>query len=163
MTTIAARNGIVAYDSRIVGGDHVSSETTHKAMIGKRHPVIYAGAGTVTSFMSYIDYLERKRKLPWEVGANWKHGDSPTLADDSAVLVAHKDGRVFFFEEDGWYEAKGVFHALGSGASAAIAAMHMKASAARAVQIAIKVDPNSGGPVNVLRLADIPERNKRRG
>lgn len=44
------------------------------------------------------------------------------------------------------------FHAAGSGAKVALGAMHMGADAKRAVQIAMKVDPFTGGPVVTMSL-----------
>ena len=43
----------------------------------------------------------------------------------------------------------------GTVAFDALAAMHMGASAVKAVEIAIKVDKNSGPPVSKIDLADI--------
>ena len=62
---------------------------------------------------------------------------------------------MFYVENAGWYPLEGEFHALGAGQPAALAAMHMGASAVKAVEIAIKLDKNSGPPVMSLCLADI--------
>ncbi|MDH7796454.1 MULTISPECIES: hypothetical protein [unclassified Beijerinckia] len=154
MTTLAVRDGVVAFDSRITSGDGIVPNSIKKAWISTKHPVIYAVMGTISNVYAAAQKLDRMRKLPWDDPDKWDASKLPSMAD-SSIFVVCKDGRVFCIEEGGWWPAAGPYWAGGSGAMAATAAMHMGADAAKAVEIAILVDQNSGGPVNVLRLDDI--------
>lgn len=58
------------------------------------------------------------------------------------------------------------FYAIGSGAMAALGALHMGASPEEAVRIAALVSPTTGGPIEVLHLKENinahPKPNKRK-
>ena len=59
------------------------------------------------------------------------------------------------FDYDRWCRPERVsdrYYAVGTGAAAALGAMHMGANAATAVRIACQVDPYSGLPVEHMRL-----------
>ncbi len=74
----------------------------------------------------------------------------------AGFLILTKDG-IFTCDETCFVEpVKRSFHAVGTGAGPAIAAMMCGKSAAEAVQIACDVDSNSGGPVRVYKLTDLP-------
>ena len=96
--------------------------------------------------------LEAAHKLPWERKTKL---DLPDIGATTTVLVITKDARVYAFEGDSWYPLQGEFLAWGSGQDAALGAFHMGATARRAVEIACKVDRNSGPPVNCIKLDDI--------
>jgi 20S proteasome alpha/beta subunit len=74
------------------------------------------------------------------------------------MLLALTARQLYVIDEAGWWPFEGAFHAIGSGADAALAALHMGASAEQAVEVAIKVDQGSGPPIGVLRVSDIPVR-----
>jgi hypothetical protein len=71
---------------------------------------------------------------------------------DFTALVLTKKG---LFEYDKWCRGEkviGRFYAIGSGAKAALGALHMGATARRAVEIACRVDPYSAPPLVSIRL-----------
>jgi hypothetical protein len=90
--------------------------------------VIFAVAGTSANANAAVRFLELLKKLPWDDPGSWDHRDVPSL-EDSIIMAAHRDGRVFAIEEQGWFQTTAEFWALGSGAMAALAAMHMRESA----------------------------------
>lgn len=90
---------------------------------------------------------------PGLVFLDWYGSDTPppesllTGEADFTALVLSKAG---LYEYDKWCRGEKVydrFYAAGSGAPAALGAMHMGANARAAVRIACKVDPNSGGKI----------------
>lgn len=87
-----------------------------------------------------------------------ENGDAPTLnadADNYAIaIVVRPDGSIEEHGRFGWATIEGQFVAYGSGLEAAIAAMHMGADAARAVEIASLIVNGCGGGVDVVSLAD---------
>lgn len=64
------------------------------------------------------------------------------------ALYLAKDGKIWVY--DGYYvpyEVHGEFAAIGGGGQAALAALHMGASPARAVEIASRIHPGTGGKI----------------
>lgn len=156
MTTIAIRNGIVAYDTRMTQNSLIHPQSFDKATVSVKHQAIFAGAGAPGQILAMFRALEQAHALPWEdpdidlsFCSNW---------DNFELVIQMKDGRNYFLEDDKWYGCAGEFHACGSGSTAAIAAMHAGASAVEAVKIAAKVDCHTGGPVKFIDIAWIPER-----
>lgn len=152
MTTIAARDGWLAYDSRITSDDGLSPDRVRKAWRSRRHALIWAAAGVIANANAAARALDAMAQLPWEAPGRWDSRRLPSL-EGSTILAALADGRFFYIEESGWVQTAGPFLAIGSGAMAALAAMHMGASARRAVAVAIKLDHQSGGPVRALRIS----------
>lgn len=156
MTTIAVRNGIVAYDTRMTQGGLIHPQRFDKAVVSVKHQAIFAGAGVPGQILAMFRLLEQAHALPWEdpdldlsVCNEW---------DNFEVMVLTKDGRIYNFEDNNWFYATGEFHACGSGSMAAISAMHAGANAIDAVKIAAKVDCNTGEPVKFIDINWIPER-----
>jgi hypothetical protein len=87
--------------------------------------------------------------------ANWimsgKKGDRPRLGGDSAVIEFKPEG-VVVYELEGSFPINTEFAAWGSGAMAALAALHMGASAKQAVKVAKKVDVYTGGKVKTMKI-----------
>ena len=154
MSTVVFRAGVLAADSLMVQGSIKCPETMNKLVRGKTHPVIYAMAGKIALLAAAVRIIEAMPVAPWDGGA---FPTRPPL-DGSCELVAfHRDGRVFSFETDGlWFEPADVpFLALGSGAKAALGALHMGADAVRAVEIACLTDAYTGGPIVTMRTDGI--------
>lgn len=154
MTTIAIRDGVVACDSRISsGGGTIAVGAAAKAYVNTKHRVIFTGAGIVASWHDLARRLAAMRKLPWQK-------TNPSAFDigidsDTVLYVVDREGAVYCFESKGWYKEEGKFHAAGSGQDAALAAMHMGASAYKAVEIACLVDSGSGLPVKAINVIDL--------
>lgn len=162
MTTIAVRSGIIACDSRVTEGAiiHPGSVLPGKVVVSIHREVLYAFCGEVGAAMAVIAQFECGEKFPWENPIDFNAKDWTEL--DATILVMYPDKSVWVFEGSGYYQMNSPFMALGSGAAPALAAMHMGASAARAVEIATKVDIYSAPPVKVFSVADIPRRKRRK-
>jgi hypothetical protein len=158
MTTIAIRAGIIAYDSRVCEQDGtVRPVLSHKAIMGKNHPVIYAGGGWTSEIASSWRKLEAMKTLPWN--RKLKPNINLGLRDDETeIFIMYGSGEVMCIDQRGWYMMEGPFIALGTGKDAALGAMHMGADAQRAVEIATLVDNRSGPPVHSLKAVDIVHR-----
>ena len=152
MTTVAIRNGIVAFDSRVKDGDTICPSSIKKARYSKKLNAIVAFCGTLSSAAGASRKLE-KLGLPWRKA--WKAKDTLGLDDDTDIIVLDRSGAVYeFVGDDNWITTDGEFFAYGSGRVAAISAMHAGADAARSVEIACLVDPNSAPPVLTIDIAD---------
>jgi len=80
-----------------------------------------------------------------------REGDKPTL-NDSEALVLRRDGKIEYWDE-AMHPAilRNKFSAIGSGAAAALAAMHCGKTPDEAVRIACKVDACTGLPIKCLK------------
>lgn len=83
-----------------------------------------------------------------------KYNEHPTFNEDASflALVATKKG---LFMADDTLRLEQVFEpffAIGSGKGEAIAAMHCGKNAIQAVQIAARIDSNTGGRVRYMRV-----------
>ncbi len=154
MSTVVFRDGILAADTLMVQGSIKCPEGMNKVVMGKAHPVIYAMAGRIAALAATVRIIESMPVPPWEGG---EYSAKPPLDSNDELAVFHRDGRVFSVETDGWWfePANVPFMALGSGAKAALGALHMGADAVRAVEVACLVDAFTGGPIVTMRVADI--------
>lgn len=150
MTTIAYRQGFLAADSQYThsspedksgGSDRkqVTQKLFRKKVRGRY--VILATAGDGAPGMVFVDWYGKKGKPPAEL----READISILVWDGATLT----------EFDGWCRGEVIiepFYAIGSGAKAALGAMHMGATAYQAVCIAAKIDPYTGGAVTTMGI-----------
>lgn len=149
MTTIVVRDGVIAADSRATiehesGGHRVTKcQKLYRKQISKREEVIIATAGESYPALVFVDWYGSGKEPPEML----IHGEA-----DVDILVLTRHG---VFEYDKWCRGeklKGPFHVAGSGAKAALGALHMGASATAAVRIACKIDPYSAPPIITMRL-----------
>lgn len=139
MTTIAYRGGIVASDSRASSGSNIMSDFFRKIGRFPDHG-IYAQTGDVAKTQKYIASVMAGKP------------DTRVLGFGDAVLVVDKYGSVSQACESGITELDPTqFYAWGSGAQAALAAMHMGADAKTAVKIAAKIDMYTGGKIHAFK------------
>jgi ATP-dependent protease HslVU (ClpYQ) peptidase subunit len=139
MTTIAANKKCMAADRKVTDGDRVFK--THK--IRRIGDAIVGGAGTSSAIAKFFRWMESGKQ------------DSPPKLDkddELEALVLTPAGLFTYGNDFTPDEVLDPFYAIGSGAHAALAAMHMKATPKRAVEIACKVDNSTDGPVDVLML-----------
>ncbi len=148
MTTIACTRDTMACDSRVIVGD-----VTHPGQkVWLAHGMIIGVAGEGRAM---------------SVTLRWLLAGKPTPIPDQekgsfSGLILTKEG-IFVCDETCFIEpVKRSFHAVGTGAGPAIAAMMRGAKAQEAVQIACDVDSNSGGPVRVYKLSDVPQPKRKR-
>lgn len=146
MTTIAYRDGILAADSRVTHGEDGSARIhTCKKLFRKKitqgkksFDVIIATAGESAPGMLFVDWYGTGKPIP----DTFLH-----LGGDFLCLVLTPSG---LFEFDVYCRGEEVsddFYAIGSGAKAALGALHCGKSAVEAVRIAARIDPYTGGRI----------------
>jgi hypothetical protein len=153
MTTIAYRNGVLAADSRCTYEDPSAGTQVFKCeklfrksipnAEGQMEEVILATQGETFSGMLFVDWYGSGKEPPELL----IHGDA-----EFTVLILKKDG---LYEVDRWCRPIKVledFYAVGSGSKAAMGAMFMGADAAKAVDVACKIDPYSALPIVTMSL-----------
>jgi hypothetical protein len=155
MTTIAVRDGIVAFDSRTSECDGTIREMMdRKAFVGVRHRVIYTGCGWSSELYRAVRMLEEMRMLPWH-RKRMRKIDLKLTDDETEAVVIESNGTIYLYDKGGWYPCSEAFLAFGSGKDAAHGAMHMGATAQRAVEVACRVDIQTGPPVHILKVSDL--------
>lgn len=157
MTTVAVKfdkKGVatIAADSRVT----VESESggirmfqceklyrKHVTVNGAEQDVIIGVAGEGFPALVFVDWY----------GSGSPPPDNLLLGEaDFTAIVLSKDG---LFEYDKWCRGEKVLnkeYAIGSGAKAAMGALYAGKSAAKAVEIACRIDPMSGLPVTTMQL-----------
>jgi len=144
MTTIAYRDGVLAADSQVTYGEdggarvHTCKKLFRKKVTqGKKtFDVIIATAGESSPGMVFVDWYGSGKPIP----DLFIH-----IGGDFTCLVLSPQG---LFEYDIYCRGEEIlddFYAIGSGAKAALAAMHCGKSALESVRIAARIDPYTGG------------------
>lgn len=142
MTTIAYKDGIIAYDSRLSGGDNfiLSDEFEKKVVVDK---ITYFFSGAVSDQKEFIDLYQRN-----------DHSKRENCPNITALI--YRDSLLYLsgFAEDRLYVMPVTYacEAIGSGWQFARAAMIMGASASEAVKTAMKLDMCTGGYVTEFVL-----------
>lgn len=147
MTTIAYRDGVMAADTRGTDEDYLPGIYECEKLF-RVDGAIIGTAGDDTTGMIFVDWYGSKK--------NGKRPKPPIrLVDGSAdfcCLVLTREGLFWY---DKWCrpnKIKDEFWAIGSGKGYAMGAMAKGATAAEAVTIAMKWDPNTGGSVTEMTL-----------
>lgn len=144
MTTIAYCKGVIAADTRVtVDSDAGGSRLFRCVKLYRKAGDVIALAGESAPGLVFLDWYGSGRTKPELL----VHGDG-----DFTALVLTRKG---LFEYDKWCRGEQVkerFYAIGSGAKAALGALHMGANARKAVAIACKIDPYSAPPIKTMRL-----------
>lgn len=146
MTVIAVRNRIMAADSLCMW----NGMRTLDVKIIRKDGWLTGGSG------SLVDIAALRR---WYGGEDMLNGQPPKFVlygdakPDADLLMLTPEGRIFFADCHGLNKEINLdFFAIGSGEQAAMAAMYMGADARTAVEIAIKVRNDCGGPVQVEEI-----------
>lgn len=139
MTTVAYRDGVMACDSRISGG--FLSLIKSKVIVGQG--VMVGFCGDPMAAWGAAMYLAGHIQ------------DRPSVSGkDDVLFLMYREKKLYLL--DGELRELPLdgnkYYAIGSGEQAAMVAMHMGATAAEAVKMAIRVDENSGGPVKEFTL-----------
>lgn len=152
VTTIAYKNGVLAADSCVslqteAGGSRkFRCEKLYRKTIGKgrsKKNVIIGLGGESSPGLLFLDWYGSGKEPPTQL----IDGDA-----DFTALILTLDG---LFEADAYCRPDKIlepFYAIGSGAKAALGAMHAGASAKRAVEIACRIDPYTAPPIVTMRL-----------
>lgn len=153
MTTIVFRDGILAADGRITHNDTIVGDNFTKI-----HVLADGGAvamcGRPDECVPIIEWLKA-------VAAGEQAGPQPDV-ESSTLLHISGDGVVRVLNDRHWIEIEEPYFAAGSGATAALGALHAGASAIEAVAAAIKTDPYSGGQVRAVTLQHLVPKKTRK-
>lgn len=138
MTTIAYKDGVIAYDSQITCGSTVTYDDYEKCHEVKGVKFFMCG--------KTCDYTALQ---------NAYFGAAVTREVDASAIVADGEGLwcVGAGVEDGFWKSPipaSAIYAIGSGADHAITAMDMGATAYQAVQMAAKRDTGTGGLIRTV-------------
>ena len=145
MTTIAAdpKLGLMVTDSNVTDGAQKWSE--HK--VERIGDTLYGTCGDAVDGDKFYDWIRRGAK-----------GRKPKLDENEFNALALNDKGLFWFDN----KLHPIRHkepfAIGSGATAARAALECGADIVRAVEVACKVDAGSAPPVQVYRLSPLQEK-----
>lgn len=149
MTTIVVRDGVMAADSCATttseagGARKTRCEKIFRKVLPNGETALIGTAGESAPGLVFVDWYGTDKPTPAEL----LEGEA-----DIDIIVLTKRG---VFEYDKWCRGeklKGKFHAIGSGAKAALGALHMGATAVAAVRVACKIDPYSTPPIVAMRL-----------
>ncbi len=147
MTTIAVRDGVMAGDTlsvwdRVIVGERRKIERANDALVGC--------AGATSDWLVFVDWYRRgadRQSLPY-----FRQYSGQDDAPDFDALVLGPDGLVYWTQHFQPAPLYCPFWAIGSGAQAALAAMHMGATAAESIAVAAKVDVFTGGTIQVEKF-----------
>ncbi|WP_416365009.1 proteasome subunit beta [Pseudomonas sp. NFX183] len=146
MTTIAYKDGVIAYDGRQVRNDRIVSDNAPKCLVVDG--VSFFLAGAVCDEKALIAaYFGTPSKVPVEC--------SGYVVDGGKLLMIGHDDTTGIWKQD--LDSANP-DAMGSGAPYALAAMDMGASAEEAVRAAMKRDIYTGGMVRTVTIAPVEPR-----
>ena len=146
MTTIAVRDGVMAADTMgQVSGNLCKSKKLFRLLDGG----VVGFSGTWTDGKLFVDWYDLgcNRDDP----PNWRVQDSQKV--DFNALVLTPSGIYLWSYDLVPDEMLDGFWAIGSGAAAALAAMHCGRNSQEAVFISMYVDAYTGGDVETMELA----------
>lgn len=140
MTTIAYKDGVIAYDGRQTRNSRIVSDTSQKCKVVDG--VSFFLSGTVCDEQALIAaYFGTPSSAPVEC--------SGYVVDSGKLMMVGHDDDTGIWKQD--LDPSNP-DAIGSGAPYALAAMDMGASAAEAVRAAMKRDIYSGGKVTKITI-----------
>ncbi len=142
MTTIAYKDGVIAYDGRVTQGSHITKDDLDKHVRhGDAHFFL---AGSRSDFSEFIDCFSSDKR------GQAKHVNASAFVYSDGVLYEagcnSDDG--FWYTEVSLSDA----NAIGSGCSYAHGAMDAGADAKTAVRLAAKRDAYTGGKIRTWSL-----------
>lgn len=143
MTTIAWNGRYVAADTK--QGTLQQNCAVPFEKIRVCGDVVYAFSGYMAWFDAWIEWHK--------AGADPSNTPVCKYPSSESTLIVFKDGKCFSYSYEMPYpEENHAPDAWGSGAQYALGAMAADVAIRRAVDIATKLDPGSGGPVQVIDL-----------
>lgn len=141
MTTIAYDGQFLCTDSMMVGG-HIRMGAIQKLFVLEDGPYLaVAFCGASGNVMAFLDWL--------------KGGERPSISDEFSIgaIAIGRDGEAYQFDSEVLGRvAIASPEACGSGAPYAMGAMLAGASAHKAVEVASRLDTNSGGPIQCFNI-----------
>lgn len=153
MTAIAYRDGVMAADTQLSGGDFPRGLVLKIARSPKGTLGAAAGfAGECARLRRWVEDGEVDDWIAERLARNINapFGDEP---ERFGAIIATAAGRVICLDHRGRaIEHDAPFHVEGSAEAILLGAMAAGASAEQAVRIAIEYDVGCGGPVQVERI-----------
>lgn len=144
MTTIAYRDGVLAADTLLCGGDTRVGYWPKAFRIGR---VLAASSGTTAYAQVFVDWVRSGMKEPRP-----PCHDGEKDGEGACGWVYHPSGyEVGFWPKTGPVVMRAPFYSHGSGGEIALGALQQGATAEEAVRAASKWDNNTGGEITVLR------------
>lgn len=136
MTTIAYKDGVIAWDSQVTAGSMVVSRSFQK--MTKANGFILWCAGSIQDRDALVKALSSGR-AEWDMDLEV---EALVLENDALNLVSVREGRI-------WRDsvARNEPMAIGSGADYAMGAMDAGCDAVEAVKIAAGRDVSTGGKI----------------
>lgn len=142
MTTIAYKDGVIAYDGRQTRNDRIVSDSAEKCEVV--NGVRFFLAGAVCDEKALIAaYFGTPSPVPVEC--------SGYVVDNFKLMMVGHDDKTGIWKQD--LDPTNP-DAIGSGSAYALAAMDMGASAEDAVRAAIKRDIYTGGNVSAIKISE---------
>lgn len=143
MTTIAYKDGVIAYDSRAIQGTVIVDDDRDKRYHREGRDYFAAGSTSDHEKLIALDF--------GDLSIDLKQVDSLALAWDGNNLyeVGVDECECVFFRTP---RELGKHYAIGSGALFALTAMDMGATAEEAVRMAAKRDTCTGGTIRTFKL-----------
>lgn len=145
MTCIAFRSGRFAADRQVTSARKTPTRKLTEIEDAEMGRIILAYAGKVTSGERFKRWVRKGRK-----------GKAPSTAHIDCMVAIPSAHSVELWESDGGVLARTVvareFAAIGSGASYALGALSMGASARKAVLVAAQHDQYTGQGVDTVRV-----------
>lgn len=140
MTTIAYKDGVIAYDSQVTRADVIVYDDYDKCLV--RDGVRFFCSGATPDFSVLVDvYFGAKPTGPVDVTA--------MVLDGEDLMLVAIDNDTGLWKSPIMRDRP---YAIGSGTPFAFAAMDMGASAEKAVELAAKRDTGTGGKIRTLRI-----------
>ncbi|WDG77350.1 proteasome subunit beta [Pseudomonas chlororaphis] len=139
MTTIAYKDGVIAYDSRVTRGSLIDHDDYEKLIHRNGHQFLFAGCGA--DFPALMDEFFGVKASDKPLDANG------LVVTNGRLCQIGRDAESGFWLDEVWMERS---FAIGSGRDFALAAMDMGATAKEAVEAAAKRDAYTGGTIRTL-------------
>lgn len=139
MTTVVCSHTHMASDSRAADDATQCSVTK----IFRVRNGLLGIAGDMAPAMAFVEWFKTSAKA----------GSVPPPMEHVEALYLTAQGKILCFDGSAVsYEILDAFAAIGSGAPAALGALHAGASLSEAIKIAGKVDCGTGGKVRMMKL-----------
>lgn len=153
MTTVAWRDGIMAADTQGQrDGMRINAKKIHRVQDASLVEALIGISGNLPDCLKFVGWFGKRDK---ELDFKMFRQDSSD-APDVAAIVVRNSGVEYWTEHCQPIPILDEFAAIGSGAHAALAAMHMGATALEAVRIASLVDPHTNSVIQVERWGAAP-------
>lgn len=143
MTTVAVRDGVLAFDGRVTADGTIVSDSFKKGIC--KNGKLIGCAGNAAYITAFLEWAVNGGEVP-------KNHDGKT--ENICGIVIDQKGRVTEYTE-GMLPCdlgKKEFYAVGSGWHFAMGAMAAGASAIEAVKIAARFDTNTGGRIRSVEF-----------